>query len=99
VEAGQRTLHRVAQDLPPHPPRGTASASRPKPAGAHWPARLAEVRRHLLALKHAGLVENLARRWAPEVADGYLREVQQVIGQLQDVATRVATVIQERMEG
>jgi ParB-like chromosome segregation protein Spo0J len=99
VEAGQRTLHRVAQDLPPRPSRPPASTARPKQAGARWHERIAEVRQHLLALNRAGLVENVARRWAPEVATGYLRELQQVIGQLQDVAMRVDTVIRERVEG
>jgi hypothetical protein len=98
VEAGQRTLHRVAQDLPPRPSRHPASTTRPKQAGARWHERITEVRRHLLALNCAGLVENMARRWAPEVATGYLRELQQVIGQLQNVAARLETVLHAQME-
>jgi ParB-like nuclease domain len=48
---------------------------------------------------HQRLVENLVRTWSLDVAHGYLRELQQLIENLQSVAARVETVIREQEEG
>jgi hypothetical protein len=89
----------AAQAKRPARPQGTKPRPPRRPSkitGALWYERIVEVRRHLLVLKHEGLVENLAATWTPQNLEGYLNELEHVIRELRDLQQRLQGVKRER---
>ncbi len=111
LRRGERTIHRVYKEL--RRPRAAsngkavaeASSGRTTPAAgrrtkhltdAMWRERLAEVRQHFL---QSQLIENLARTWSPELANGYREEVAHLIEALRWVQRCIDVVIRPRVAG
>jgi hypothetical protein len=63
--------------------------------GAIWYESLVMIRQHVLRLRQAGLVENLARAWASQNRHGYAATLRGVIQDLTTVLAQVESVEEE----
>jgi hypothetical protein len=70
--------------------RPVSTTAKSTPVGQRWHDQLVKIRQHLMAQPRAGLLEQLVRGWSPDVRQGYLQELQQIIAQLHSIAERIA---------
>jgi protein gp37 len=114
LRRGERTIHRIYKELRRPRPASNgkavaeASSGGTTPAagrrtkqltGAMWRDRLAEVRQHFMQVEQSQRIENLARTWSPDVADGYREELAHLIEALRQVQQRIDVVIRARVDG